>query len=159
MLVEDQYGVGDVVDLGVASGTVEGLSLRSTRLRSSDGTVRHVPNGVIVRVGNKSQLWSRALLDVRVAYDADLTKAAKVIGDAAKSIWDDEAWRPELLDPPEVLGVETLSPDGADIRVQVRTRPAAQFKVNRELRLRIKAALSKAGIPVTAVAPPATESP
>jgi small conductance mechanosensitive channel len=159
MLVEDQYGVGDVVDLGVASGTVEAVSLRATRLRASDGTVWHVPNGQIERVGNHSQLWSRAQLDVRVAYDADLNHASEALSEAAMSLWEDDAWRPELLEPPEVLGVESLSPDGADIRVQVKTRPASQFRVNRELRLRAKAALAKAGIPVTAVVQPTPAPP
>ena len=75
MLIEDQYGVGDVIDTGVATGTVEGVSLRTTRLRDVDGVVWHVPNGEIRRVGNKSQQWSRAVVDVPVAYDADVDRA------------------------------------------------------------------------------------
>ncbi len=72
MIIEDQYGVGDVIDTGVATGTVEGVSLRTTRLRDAEGTVWHIPNGGILRVGNKSQQWTRVIIDVAVAYDADL---------------------------------------------------------------------------------------
>ena len=78
MLLEDQYGVGDVIDTGVATGTVEGVSLRTTRLRDAEGTVWHVPNGGILRVGNKSQQWTRVILDVAVAYDADIERATYV---------------------------------------------------------------------------------
>ncbi|MGI8662084.1 MAG: mechanosensitive ion channel family protein [Acidimicrobiales bacterium] len=146
MLIEDQYGVGDVVDLGVATGTVEAVTLRSTRLRSADGTVWHVSNGEIVRVGNKSQQWSRALLDVAVAYDSDLRGAEAVIKAAADSMAADEAWADELLDAPEVWGVERIANGGADIRLIVKTRPASQFRVMRELRVRVKEALDDAGI-------------
>src|SRR3954466_2236201 len=93
MLIEDQYGVGDVVDLGLATGTVEAVNLRSTRLRSADGTVWHVPNGGIVRVGNKSQDWSRALLDVEVAYDTDLRLAEQIIKQTADELYADEEWK------------------------------------------------------------------
>ena len=86
MLIEDQYGVGDVIDTGVATGTVEGVSLRTTRLRDAEGTVWHVPNGEIRRVGNKSQQWSRVILDVAVAYDADLGRATYVIRSAADEV-------------------------------------------------------------------------
>ena len=87
MLIEDQYGVGDVVDVGEASGTVEAVSLRVTRLRDQNGTVWHVPNGEIRRVGNKSQQWARAVLDVPVAPNADLERAAAVIAEAAAGVW------------------------------------------------------------------------
>ena len=79
MLIEDQYGVGDVIDTGVATGTVEGVSLRTTRLRDAEGIVWHIPNGEIRRVGNKSQQWSRVLLDIPVAYDADIDARRDVI--------------------------------------------------------------------------------
>src|SRR6185369_16289116 len=90
ILVEDQYGVGDTVDLGEAVGVVEVVSLRTTRLRSVDGTVWHVPNGEIGRVGNKSQHWSRALLDVQVAYTTDITEARSVIKGVADQVWEDQ---------------------------------------------------------------------
>jgi small conductance mechanosensitive channel len=151
MLLEDQYGVGDVIDTGVASGTVEGVSLRTTRLRDVDGVVWHVPNGAIVRVGNESQQWSRAVVDVEVAYQADLAAATDVISQVAEELGRDPAFSALILAAPNVLGVESLGPGRVVIRVVVRTRPQEQWHVARELRLRIKAALDAADI----AAPPA----
>ena len=146
MLLEDQFGVGDVIDCGEASGVVEGVSLRTTRLRDVEGTVWHVPNGQIVRVGNKSQEWSRALLDVEVAYDTDVPAAITLIKQVADEVWHDEELASSILDEPEVWGVERLGPDGIAIRLVVRTRPADQWKVLRELRQRLKSALDGAGM-------------
>ncbi len=152
MLIEDQYGVGDVVDLGEASGTVEQVTLRVTRLRDQNGTVWHVPNGQILRVGNKSQQWARAVLDVPVAPNADLEQAAAVIAAAADAVWASDEARPDVLDSPEVLGIEYLGPDAATIRVQGKTRPGAQWRVSRLLRVRIAESLAAAGIDL----PPST---
>ncbi|MCB1039381.1 MAG: mechanosensitive ion channel, partial [Acidimicrobiales bacterium] len=116
MLIEDHYGVGDVVDLGEASGTVELVTLRVTRLRDANGTVWHVPNGEVRRVGNKSQQWARAVLDVAVSPTTDLERAAKVIGDAATAVWALPEAQPDVLSTPEVLGLEYLGPDAATIR-------------------------------------------
>ncbi len=138
MLIEDQYGVGDIVDLGPATGTVEGVSLRTTKIRDVNGVLWHIPNGQIDRVGNKSQLWARALIDLTVGYNADLRKAEHVIKAVADELYEDPDWHPLLLDPPEVLGVEALNADGVSIRVVVKTKPAEQFKVMRELRIRLK---------------------
>lgn len=146
LLIEDQYGVGDVVDLGEASGTVEQVTLRTTRLRDQNGTVWHVPNGQVLRVGNKSQQWARAVLDVAVAPSADLEVAATVIGRAAAEVWDLPEAKPDVLDTPEVLGIEYLGPDAATIRVQGKTRPGAQWRVSRLLRVRIAEALAEAGV-------------
>jgi small conductance mechanosensitive channel len=157
MLVEDQYGVGDVVDLGDAVGTVEAVNLRSTRLRAADGTVWHVPNGQILRVGNKSQQWSRALIDVEVAYDTDLRTAEQIIKETADALYADPDWQQELLEEPEVWGVERIGSGGVDIRLVIKTRPASQFKVMRELRIRVKEALDAQGIqaPTVMVSPSA----
>ncbi len=152
LLIEDHYGVGDVVDLGEASGTVEQVTLRITRLRDQNGTVWHVPNGQIVRVGNKSQQWARAVLDVAVAPNADLERAASVIATAALGVWESDEARPDVLDLPEVLGIEYLGPDAATIRVQGKTRPGAQWRVSRLLRVRIAEALAAEGIDL----PPST---
>jgi small-conductance mechanosensitive channel len=146
MLVEDQFGVGDVVDVGEASGLVEGVSLRTTRLRDVEGTVWHVPNGEIRRVGNKSQQWSRALLDVQVAYETDLDAAIGTIKTVADEVWHDDDLGSSILEEPEVWGVEGFGPTGIVIRLVVKTRPADQWKVLRELRHRLKAALDTAGI-------------
>jgi moderate conductance mechanosensitive channel len=155
MLLEDQYGVGDVIDLGAASGAVEGVGLRTTRVRDIDGVLWHVPNGEIRRVGNKSQGWSRAVLDVEVAYSNDLATATRVIKQTADGLWrDDEEFAPLILEEPEVWGVEALSPNGVVVRLVVKTRPLEQWKVERELRARIKAAFEREGVelPVTAQA-------
>jgi small conductance mechanosensitive channel len=141
MLVEDQYGVGDIVDLGEASGVVEAVGLRTTRLRDVNGTVWYVPNGQIARVANKSQDWSRALLDVTVPYNAAVHEAEATIKEVADGIWTDDEWRSKLLAEPEIWGVESVGPNGIDIRVVIKTKPAEQFAVTRELRTRIKEAL------------------
>ena len=141
MLVEDQYGVGDIIDVGLATGVVEGVGLRTTRLRDVNGTVWYVPNGQITRVGNKSQEWARALLDVTVAYEADVRETEATIKAVADEMWQDDDWRSKLLDEPEIWGVENLGPNGIDIRVVIKTKPSEQFGVMRELRTRIKEAL------------------
>ena len=148
MVVEDQFGVGDVIDVGEATGTVEKLTLRATRLRSVDGTVWHVPNGVIQRVGNQSQQWARALLDVSVAYGTDLRQAQDVIKATADALWRDAEWSDLLLEEPELWGVEMLAADSVDIRLVLKTKPGMQWKVMRELRIRLKEALDTAGIEI-----------
>lgn len=146
MLMEDQFGVGDVIDTGVATGTVEGVSLRTTRLRDVDGVVWHVPNGTILRIGNKSQQWSRAVVDVPVAFQADTAAATDVIRTVADQVWHEPDYSSVILAEPSVLGVESLAPGRVVIRVVVRTRPQEQWRVERALRVRIKAALDEAGI-------------
>ncbi len=148
MLVEDQFGVGDVIDAGFASGTVEGVSLRTTRLRDVQGVVWHIPNGEIHRVANMSQQWSRALLDVPVAYDTDIDTAIEVIERSAGEVTRDERFSGAVLSEPEVWGVESLDADRVVIRLVVKTRPLEQWRVARELRARIKAAFDEAGIEV-----------
>jgi small conductance mechanosensitive channel len=148
MLLEDQYGVGDVVDLDEATGVVEKISLRTTVLRGLDGTVWHVPNGQVTRVGNKSQLWSVALVDVDVAYDCDLAAARQVILDSATALVEDEEWAPVVLDAPQLLGVEALGADGITIRLTVKVEPGSQWGLQRALRERLKAALDEAGIEI-----------
>ena len=108
MIFEDQYGVGDVVDVGEATGTVEAVSLRVTRLRDLDGTVWYVRNGEILRVGNKSQNWSRAVVDVGVGYDEDLARAKRVLAEVAHDLWEDDDYRSVIIEEPEVTGVEAL---------------------------------------------------
>ncbi|MFQ5558760.1 MAG: mechanosensitive ion channel family protein [Acidimicrobiales bacterium] len=149
MLIEDQYGVGDIIDVGEATGTVEKVSLRSTTLRDVHGTVWHIPNGEIARVGNYSQLWSRALIDIEVAYDADLRLAQGVIQRVADELWEDAEWGgDEVMERPEVWGVQNLGASGVAIRLVVKTEPSQQWSVERELRLRLKEALDEAGIEI-----------
>ncbi len=150
MLMEDQYGVGDVVDAGPATGTVEGVGLRTTRLRDVSGTLWHIPNGEIRRVGNRSQGWARALVDVEVAYSTDLDEATRTIERVAHELYTDEHWAAKILEQPEVWGVEELGPDGILLRVVAKTRPLEQWNVARELRARLKVAFDEAGIAVSA---------
>jgi len=146
ILVEDQFGVGDIVDLEQGtSGTVEAVSLRTTRLRAVDGTVWYVPNGEIRRVGNKSQHWSRALLDVDVAYETDIEHAKSVIKRVADGLWEE---RDAIIEEPEVWGVESLGPSSVVIRLVVKTRPSDQYSISRELRQRLKAAFDAEGIEI-----------
>jgi len=149
MLIEDQYGVGDIIDVGDATGTVENVSLRSTTIRDVYGTVWYVPNGEILRVGNFSQLWSRALIDVEVSYDTDLELAQGVIQRVADEMWRDPEWGgDELMERPEVWGVQDLGASGVALRLVVKTEPSQQWAVERELRLRLKEALDAAGIEI-----------
>jgi small conductance mechanosensitive channel len=146
ILVEDQFGIGDIVNLdGETSGTVEAVSLRTTRLRAVDGTVWHVPNGEIRRVGNMSQHWSRALLDVSVAYATDLGRAQEVILEVAHAVWQEDT---HVIEAPEVWGVEELGPNGVLIRLVVKTTPSEQYRVSRALRERIKIAFDEQGIEI-----------
>jgi moderate conductance mechanosensitive channel len=146
MLLEDQYGVGDVVDLGEAVGTVEAVGLRITRLRAVDGTVWYVRNGEIQRVGNQSQNWARAVLDVGVRYDADMTAVRSVLEDVARELWLDEEFNGVVIEEPEVWGVEELLPDRIVVRVTLKTAPLEQWRVARAMRERIKGRFDHEGI-------------
>ena len=148
MILEDQYGVGDAVDVGEANGIVEAVGLRTTRLRNVDGTVWHVRNGEILRVGNMSQGWSRALVDVSVAYGTDVDHAQAVIKRVADEVWHGEAVGAFVLEEPEVWGVEQLAADGILIRLVVKTAPLEQWKVARELRRQLKTAFASEGIEI-----------
>ncbi len=146
ILLEDQYGIGDVVDLGEATGMVEYFSLRATRLRSLEGTVWHVPNGIVSRVGNLSQLWSVALLDVDVAYDTDLDTARTILHEAAAEVCQSDDFAESIVEPPEVLGVERLGADGITLRLIVKTTPGTQWALQRALREAVKRAFDDAGV-------------
>jgi small-conductance mechanosensitive channel len=148
MLLEDQYGVGDVINVGEAEGLVESVSLRTTRMRAVDGTVWYVPNGEIRRVGNMSHQWSRALLDVPVAYDTDIEMAQQVIKRTADGLWQDPEWASLVLSEPEVWGVQDWGQSEVVIRLVVQTVPLEQWAVARELRKRLKHAFDDAGIEI-----------
>ena len=151
ILVEDRYGVGDTIDAGApAVGTVERVTLRSTRLRDINGTVWHVANGEILRVGNKSQSWSRAVVDVAVTPDADLERAREILGEVGERMLLDEAWSGLVTSSPNVLGVQRIDPLGITLRVVIDTAPGEQFPVEREYRLRVLQAFDAAGISLSA---------
>ncbi len=146
MIFEDQYGVGDVVDLGEASGTVEAVSLRVTRLRDVNGTVWYVRNGEILRVGNMSQNWARTVLDVTVGYKEDLVRVRRTLEEVAHDLWEDEDFQGLIIEEPEVWGVESLGVDGIVVRVTLKTAPMEQWGVARAMRERVKARFEHEGI-------------
>lgn len=146
MIFEDQLGVGDIVDLGLASGTVEAVGLRVTRLRDVNGTVWHVRNGEILRVGNQSQNWSRTVLDITVGYDADLDRVQQILQDEANALHADPQFAGVIIEPPEVWGVERFDKDGAVVRVVLKTAPMKQWLVARAMRQRVKARFDEEGI-------------
>lgn len=148
MLIEDQFGLGDVVDLGEAVGVVEEVSLRTTVLRAFDGTVWHVPNGVVQRVGNRSQLWSVAVIDVDVAYDTEIDRARQLLQRAAEEVCEREDIAPNIVEPPTVLGVEALAADGVTLRLTVKVDPGVQWNLQRALREHIKLVFDEAAIEI-----------
>lgn len=147
MLLEDQYGVGDVVDLGEAQGTVEEFGLRTTRIRAYDGTVWYVPNGQIARVGNMTRLWSRALIEVRLAYDTDLHAARTALLEAvAEARAADEEVDAAILSEPEIPGVEGLDYDALIMRLLLQVTPGKQWAVMRAIRLQMRTTLARHGV-------------
>jgi small conductance mechanosensitive channel len=146
MIFEDQYGVGDVVDLGEATGTVEGVSLRVTRLRDTNGTVWYVRNGEILRVGNMSQNWARTVLDVQVSSREDVAHVRRVLSDVIHDLWQDEEFEGVIIEEPEVWGIEAVTPDAITLRVTLKTAPMEQWRVARVLRERIKSRFDHEGI-------------
>jgi len=148
MIIEDQYGVGDIVDLGEASGTVETVGLRVTRLRDVEGTAWYIRNGEILRVGNRSQGWARAVLDIGVAYGENVEHAQQLILDEAERLQQDPEFSDLVLEDPEVWGVESVSADGVVVRLVVKTAPMEQWRIARELRVRIKKRFDAEGVHV-----------
>jgi small conductance mechanosensitive channel len=151
ILIEDQYGVGDTVDLGEAVGVVEAVNLRTTRLRDVNGTVWHVPNGEILRVGNQSQQWARAVFDIVVEHGTDVDRALSIMKDAADEVAGRDDVRNLVLEEAEVWGVEALTPQGITLRLVIKTLPGSQWKVLRVLRQEIRVALRREGV---GLAPP-----
>ncbi len=147
MLLEHQYSVGDVVDLGVANGTVEHISLRMTTLRDLQGTVHYVPNGLVQRVANKTKGWSRIVLEVGVSYGEDVDRVTEILREVLSELHADEELGREILEEPSVAGVQALGESRIDLRVMVKTQPGAQWGLARELRRRIKHRFDAEGIP------------
>ena len=141
MILEDQYGVGDVVDTGTVVGTVEEVTLRITRMRDGDGVVWYIRNGEILRLGNRSQGWSVAVVDVQVAYTEDIARATEILGAAAEPLATEEPWKDLLLDAPTVTGIESMAQGLVTLRVTAKVRANERDTVQRQLRTRIKSAL------------------
>ncbi len=148
IMVEDQYGVGDSVDLGEAVGEVEQVGLRLTHVRDLNGGLWHIRNGEILRVRNDSQEWARAVLDVAVAHDADLDTVYAVLEETGRTLRQDPDFGDALLEDPAVWGVQSVDSDGVLVRIAVRTVPLQQWGVTRELRRRVKEALDAAGVDI-----------
>ncbi|MER7987287.1 mechanosensitive ion channel family protein [Streptomyces noursei] len=146
MILEDQYGVGDEIDAGVATGTVIEVGLRVTKLRGANGAIWYIRNGEVKRIGNLSQGWSTASVEVLIAADQDLKRAREVIADAGEAMSKSEPWNELLWEPVEVLGLSEVSLDTVTVGVSAKTMPGKAGGVERELRWRIKHALDAAGI-------------
>jgi small conductance mechanosensitive channel len=157
ILVEDQYGVGDQVNVGGSVGTVEDVSLRVTRMRAYDGAVWFVPNGEIRKVANNTMGWARANVDVVLPPDVDLERALAVMAEEAQALARDSAWSDAIVEAPQVLGVESMTVDGLTIRLTARTVPLKQDPVARVLRARVAARLRSEGIALAK--PPAVTAP
>lgn len=151
LVAEDQFGIGDYVDLGEASGTVEAVGLRITQVRDVDGTLWHVRNGEILRVGNFSQGWARAVLDIPVPYDSDVPEVSDMIMASARKLQKDPQWSHQILDDPEIWGVQDLSGESMTIRLVFRTQPLQQWAVARAMRAQLKVDLDEAGVRIPLV--------
>ena len=151
MVAEDQLGVGDIVDLGPATGVVEGVGIRITQVRDVNGTLWFVRNGEILRVGNMSQGWSRVIIDLAVPYDADVEAVQERMLATATTMASDPKWRSRILEKPEIWGIESISAEAVVIRLVVKTRSTAKDDVARELRSRLKRALDDMGVKLPAL--------
>ena len=146
MVMEDQLGVGDVVDLGSATGVVEAVGIRVTQVRDVNGTLWFVRNGEILRVGNMSQGWARVIIDLAVPYDTDVEAVEAKMLEAANALASSTKWRSRILEKPELWGLESISADALIIRIVLKTRTTAKDDVSRELRVRLKQALDEMGV-------------
>ena len=148
IVVEDQYGIGDSADLGEAIGTVEEVGLRITKVRGADGTLWHVRNGEILRVGNQSQGWARAVMDIAMPYNASQQLIDDIIGSAVHNLKKSKVVGPDIIEDPEVLGVQELTGTSMTIRTLIKTKPNQQWAVARAFRAEIKRQLDKRGIAI-----------
>lgn len=146
MVVEDQLGVGDVVDLGPATGVVETVGIRITQVRDVNGTLWFVRNGEILRVGNMSQGWSRVIIDLAIPYEADVEAVQERMLDTANELAHDPKWRSRILEKPEMWGLESISGEALVIRLVIKTRTSAKDDVARELRMRLKHSVDEMGV-------------
>ncbi|WP_018531510.1 MULTISPECIES: mechanosensitive ion channel family protein [unclassified Streptomyces] len=157
MILEDQYGVGDTIDAGVASGEVIEVGLRVTKLRGDNGEIWYVRNGEVKRIGNLSQGWATAGVDVTVRADEDLDKVKTVLGEVGEAMSKAEPWNEMLWGPIEVLGLDSVLLDSMVVRVTAKTMPGKSLTVERELRWRVKRAFDEAGIRIVGGAPVAVD--
>lgn len=152
LVAEDQIGIGDVVDLGLASGVVEYVSVRITQVRDVNGTLWYVRNGEVTRIGNMSQGWARAIIDLGVQPDADLELVESTMLETAQGLAKDPKWRTRIIERPEVWGLESVTGDALVVRVVVKTRANAMDDVAQELRARLRQALTEKDVLVPSLA-------
>jgi len=153
LIMEDQYGVGDVIDTGEAIGTVEEVTLRITRLRDANGVTWYVRNGEIIRVGNRSQGFATAIVDMPVSYSESVERVVAVLREAATAMGADPVWADKFVEEPEVLGVESIVGMTMTIRTVAQCVPGENFAVQREMRERLKAALDAADVKAAPLGP------
>ena len=153
MIFEDQYGVGDVIDTGEAVGTVEEVTLRITRLRDANGVTWYVRNGEIIRVGNRSQGFATAIVDMPVSYSESVERVVGVLREAATAMGADPVWADKFVEEPEVLGVESIVGMTMTIRTIAQCVTGENFAVQREMRERLKAALDAADVKAPPLGP------
>ncbi|MCU1475780.1 MAG: mechanosensitive ion channel protein MscS [Subtercola sp.] len=146
MVVEDQLGVGDVVDLGPATGVVEAVGIRVTTVRDVNGTLWFVRNGEILRVGNMSQGWARVIVDLAIPYDTDVDAVQARMLQTATELATNPKWRSRIIEKPEIWGLESVSAEALVIRLVMKTRTNAKDDVARELRMQLKRALDDMGV-------------
>jgi len=146
MVSEDQLGIGDVVDLGLATGVVEDVGIRITQVRDVNGTLWFVRNGEILRLGNMSHGWARVIIDLAVPYDSDVDAIQDRILATAIELSEDKNWRYRIIEKPALWGIESISAEAIVVRVVVKTRSSAKDDVARELRVRLKRALDEMGV-------------
>jgi small conductance mechanosensitive channel len=148
ILLENQFAVGDVIEAGGKSGVVERMTMRVVQLRDVEGILHFIPNGTITVVSNKTRGWSRAVIDVGVAYDTDVDRAIQIIKAEGHAFGEEATWKHRLDGPVEVLGVERLDDNGVVLRTLIRTVPGSQWEAGREFRRRIKNRLEREGIEI-----------
>lgn len=146
MIMESQFGVGDVITVNGVTGTVEGVGLRITKLRDVEGTLWYVTNGSVTELGNRSQGWSLAVVDVPIGYGADLAAVKALLSETAADLQEDETWGPRIMADEPQVAVESMTPLGVTVRVRLHTVHDQQLAVARELRVRAVRALEAAGI-------------
>ncbi|MGA8113042.1 MAG: mechanosensitive ion channel family protein, partial [Actinocatenispora sp.] len=146
MLLEDQYGVGDTIDLGEAIGTVEAVGLRITTVRDVNGVLWYIRNGEVIRVGNHSQSWAMAVIDIPLPFGTSMDAATETLTRAGEQLGEDPDWAEDFLEPPTVVGLQQFSREGMAVRMQAKTVAGAQWRVGREMRRRVAIELERSGI-------------
>jgi small conductance mechanosensitive channel len=148
ILAEDQYAIGDVIDVGTSAGLVEDLNMRVTQIRSPDGELITLPNSTITQVKNLTRSWSRVAFSIDVAYQTNPKKALQVLREVSEKFYNDFEWHDKMVAEPEVLGIDDVTHSGMTITTWIKTQPAQQWAVGREFRLRVREALAEHGIEI-----------